>query len=253
MWTTGIICEDCTASSVTSLANCVEAPKCAKRPLKHKDFHAGKNFCDEALLYDAKYSKFLQKEHLYSPKDIWQCDKSGRQWYFDRYLASKKAEIDNDNKKDTEMYNISQASIVMPQDNTVANQRYHLQNRLSTMYRDHEKKLRGDFGLIDMKAPRTWKELLERIEAKQFIYDEEEEKENLDQFEDDFFCGEGPFMYIEWRDPSVKKDKAGYKAAMKLLDKAFNDVKDYIVILEPKDALTAVKSFENWTLASVAN
>lgn len=123
--------------------------------------------------------------------------------------------------------------------NLDAQQKNYFGQRAVEIFFEKKEALKKDFGLIDDEAPRTAKELAARIAAGKFVIDTTKEVSEWD------FSIRRAFS---WRDPSVKKDEDGYKAARKVLDKKLTETKDIIVASEKAtDALAAVKDLETAT------
>lgn len=67
-----------------------------------------------------------------------------------------------------------------------------------------------------------------------------------EDYEDDFgFDGYMFLRTLNWGYPEA--DRAGYKAAVALLDKAHTDAKDIIKVSYPEEGLKALKAFETAT------
>lgn len=117
------------------------------------------------------------------------------------------------------------------------NARDYLSSRLHSIQNDKIGEMNHFFGLVGDVRPQTAKELIERITTGKYIV-QPDKMEKSAYSPVDYFC---------WRDPSVKEDMAGMKAARKLLDVASIEVTDAIVIKTPTEALAALKDFEGKT------
>lgn len=114
--------------------------------------------------------------------------------------------------------------------------RAHLRDRLRTVKYETQAKLRKDFGLDDDEAPRTPKELAERLASGKFIV-----KHANDEKQPSLYSVSS---YIRWRDPAVKEDQAGYDKAKEKLSKAYTEAKDVIIVKSPEEGLKALQGFE---------
>lgn len=123
-------------------------------------------------------------------------------------------------------------------------QRNYLETRLRNIYASKRTDLNKQFH-IDRYVPSSFKEALEKIKTGKFSFDEK----RLENLEDDY-GGEYFDLYclvslIDWDlEPA---DKAGFKAAEKLLDKAYTDAKDQVTVASPEKGLEALKAFEGTT------
>jgi hypothetical protein len=145
-------------------------------------------------------------------------------------------------QKDTQKNNNKEQSMYLSINTTGnldAQQKNYFGNRAVEIFYAQKEALKNQFGLVDDEAPRNAKELAERIAAGKFVIDTEKKDSDWD------FSIRRAFS---WRDPSVKKDEDGYKAARKELDKKLTETKDIIVAsTDAKEALEAVKSLETAT------
>lgn len=143
--------------------------------------------------------------------------------------------INSPEKKETDMYAI--ATNVNSTETDSQYQRNYLLNRARTAFHSLTEKGREDFGLNDMDRPNSAEELVTRIKEGKFTLGDTAKETGY--FED--------FMYncIRWRDPAVKEDLEGFRAFAVLLDKAYADAKDAIIVQSPEDGLAAIKAMEN--------
>lgn len=116
----------------------------------------------------------------------------------------------------------------------------YLNDRASQVFYKKADKLPKQFGLSDDAAPRSVSEFVKRIQDGKFMYKDETKKDTEGYFY-------RPCEGIRWRDPSVKEDKDGHKAAYDSLSAAYQDAKDNIAIGTPVEGLAAVKALEAWT------
>lgn len=115
--------------------------------------------------------------------------------------------------------------------------REHLTSRL---YQEQETKydeLRRAFGLQDDPYPTSYADFLQRIKDGKYVISEESLKKNP-------YAGYSYANVIRWRDPALKEDEDGFKAATKKLDAAYRDAEDIIVVFDEKAGLEALKAFE---------
>jgi len=134
-------------------------------------------------------------------------------------------------KKETKMYVDNDKHIESSKIN-------YLSNRVETIWYQKHDALRKQFGFQDDAAPVTAQEIVDRITAGKFVLKaDSKDKRNYDSV-----------RYIQWRDPTVKEDQAGFDAAMKLFEKAVQDTRDIVAIDTPINALAAVKALEAWTV-----
>ena len=115
-------------------------------------------------------------------------------------------------------------------------QRQKLEASLFTSYYAKEEDERIHFGLRDDRAPRTAKELVERIKAGEYEIIQGDAEEELEIYGN-------PFGF-KWRKPKTKKNYDGYEASKKLLDKELEIVKQDVWFLPLDQALASVRSFE---------
>lgn len=144
----------------------------------------------------------------------------------------------------TPMANYNAATIVAQADTTARDQRQHLHSRMWEVQQTKKYALKKQFHLIDDDAPKSPKEMAERIAAGKFII------RGLDKEETRYFSS---YDAIVWRDPAVKPDQAGYDAVKTEMDKKYRETVDTITILDPKDGLDALREFEAWTPTGAAN
>lgn len=122
----------------------------------------------------------------------------------------------------------------------------YLASRLSSIFCEKSMALSKTYGLEDDDRPTTPKEFVQRIKDGKFTLTKRAEtmEEENDSF--DYYCIND---YLRWRDPATKEDKAGYKAALTLMEKAYADTRDTINIATPTEGLAALKAFEAQTFS----
>lgn len=114
-----------------------------------------------------------------------------------------------------------------------ATKRNHLSMRAYSIFYDKEAKMERKYGLRDDRSPQNAEELIQRIKDGKFILREDKDRQ--------YYC---PIDQILWRDPSVKKDQAGYDEKRKGLKKDFTALTDKLAIGTPEDGLTALQAWE---------
>jgi hypothetical protein len=114
----------------------------------------------------------------------------------------------------------------------------YLSGRVENIYFKKDAELRKQFGLVNDESPETAVEMVKRIQDGKFII--------KDEYKDKRTYGDAA-RYITWRDPAVKEDQAGYKAALKAFDVAHQDARDTIAIGTPAEGLAAIKALDAWT------
>ncbi len=121
--------------------------------------------------------------------------------------------------------------------------REHLRERLHVTFHAKDRELSKKFGLMDEAAPRTTKDMVARIKEGKFTlskYAEDQEDDEGCDYNDMYDV----VRHIRWRDPAVKEDRAGYKAAYAELSKAHDAAKDAIMVGTPAEGLKALQEFE---------
>jgi hypothetical protein len=114
--------------------------------------------------------------------------------------------------------------------------REHLRSRLRAVKYEVIERLQKDYGLTGDDRPKNAKELAERLASGKFVVrgaNDEDQKELWSLS-----------SVIEWRDPKVTKDEAGFKAAAEKVKKAYVEAKDQIVVKTPEEGLKALQGFE---------
>ncbi len=113
----------------------------------------------------------------------------------------------------------------------------YLSDRLDGIYYTIDGRLKKQFGMVNDPAPETAEDFIKRVQDGKFVLNDETKKKNVYD----------PSRYIVWRDPSVKEDTEGFKAAKKQYDEAARKVRDTIAIGTPAEALEAIYKLEAWT------
>ncbi len=150
-------------------------------------------------------------------------------------------------KKEKDMYNERNTAISVNPSiriepattfNAIETAQDHLIERLSDAT---EKKLTAaqkTFGLIDDDRPRTPQSFIDRILGGKFQIPEDRKN----QYTYD------PTDYIIWRDPSIKKDQAGFDAARTAISAASDEVMDILIVKGPEAGLAEINAFKAKTI-----
>lgn len=156
----------------------------------------------------------------------------------DIYSIATLAEVPQCAKKEKKMqYEVT--NHVMNDTTQAANeQRSYLYDRLYRLRDNKDEELQKLYNVSSPDAPKTMADLIERIKDGKFT--EKKPKEEDDSWYEDTYW----VYWFNWRDPADKADKPGYKTARAKLFDAFARVKDDITVLDPKDALASVRTFD---------
>lgn len=123
--------------------------------------------------------------------------------------------------------------------NTEQDKRTYLRDRAWGVYNAKTIAAEKQFGLVDMDCPKTPQEFVDRIKNGLFIFD------NPDNASDsDYWQWNNPVSDIRWRDPAVKGDKEGFKAAREVLKAEHIKLKDSIQIKDPVESLAELQAWE---------
>ena len=147
----------------------------------------------------------------------------------------------NKKKKDTNMSRIYDEDLdafveVTPISDTYLSRSW-LDQRVDGIARKIDVKLERQFGVRDDEPPKTFADVLARLTSGKYVI--EDSKKNRESYDS--------LNYVQWRDPSIKRDDVGYKLAAEALRSAKTLVLDAVKVLDPKDALAPVQAFEKWT------
>lgn len=134
-------------------------------------------------------------------------------------------------KEETSMSYSGASATIVTSDSVERDQRRHLRAKAAAGFYDKKYAAKKQFGLVGDDTPETMGEMIARIQAGKFVLAEK----NKDKY--------ATTGYIEWRDPSVKEDKDGYKAARADLAKAFEKLDTRLAILPLADALTELEAY----------
>lgn len=129
-----------------------------------------------------------------------------------------------------------------PESDTQRTQNYFF-NRVSEVGSAKRYDLMKTYGLRNDDAPESFDEFMARINAGKFSFETYPKKKDTQYWAD----------YIEWRDPSVKKDQKGYDAATKDFESAQAKARDTIMSSAPADAAAAIAALEAWTPTTTAS
>ena len=117
-----------------------------------------------------------------------------------------------------------------------------LRSRVDQIRFDLDEALLRQFGLKSDKGPRSFADVLARLTSGKFtIPEDKKDKESYD-----------PLNWVEWRDPSVKKDEAGYRLAEDALDDARKQTLDSINVFDPEKGLAALQALQSWKYVAPA-
>jgi hypothetical protein len=118
--------------------------------------------------------------------------------------------------------------------------------RLPRIASEKTTELGRHFGLTDDPFPKTWKELMERIEKKQFVVNEE--REALAEAQPDWYGG-CPINNVRFRDPKKEPDQKGFNEAVKAMHQGMRETEDEIVAHQNdgEKILVALQKFEGKT------
>lgn len=119
----------------------------------------------------------------------------------------------------------------------------YLLNRLESEHFSKNGVLLKMFGMEDDNFPSSPRELLDRIERKQFVIPEDKMDSEVGN----------PIYLFKWCDPNKERDFVGYKAAFEELDVIFQDYYDQIKVKGSDAGLDILNSLKNWTPSSKAN
>lgn len=127
--------------------------------------------------------------------------------------------------------------------------RDYLVGRLQTTYYTKESDLRSQFGLEDDAAPKTPKEMADRIAAGKFVIRGTEYEDAYEDGERYFYPSEA----LSWRDPTVKEDHDGYITAIGAMNKFRIGLLDIVKVKDLDAAFDTIKALEDWQPTGKAN
>lgn len=114
--------------------------------------------------------------------------------------------------------------------------RNYFRGRIQSISCEIDTKLMRQFGLRNDETPADFEEFMARIQAGKYVFERDEWKKNR------YWAD-----YIQWRDPAVKKDQAGYDAAWNAFTKERDKTLDTVMALPADKAMAAVQALETWT------
>lgn len=117
----------------------------------------------------------------------------------------------------------------------------HLTYRLRSIMFKKEQDLTERFNIVDMPAPRTFRELLDRINLLKYEIDEKDMDKKT---------WGNPLDLVRWRDPSKTEDLKGFEAALEKMKEVARKIEDFIQIYDGKAALEQVHNFEQQDFAA---
>lgn len=136
-------------------------------------------------------------------------------------------------KKDVNPMSSYSTATVVTADSVELTQRRTLRDFAYEAFEAKKTAAKKQFGLVGDDAPETMKEALDRILAGKYVLTEKNADRSIYSF----------MSYIAWRDPSVKEDKDGYKAAKADLQAAYEKLALRLNILPLQDALAEVEAY----------
>jgi hypothetical protein len=107
------------------------------------------------------------------------------------------------------------AAISQTTENMESKQRDYFRDRARSIKYTLLSQAERAFGICTDEPPRTAKEMVERIKAGMYV---------LPSDDDDWGR-----QSIQWRDPSIKRDRDGFRAAAKKIDDEYQSIKDKIM------------------------
>jgi len=137
------------------------------------------------------------------------------------------------NKKDENPMNSYSSATVVTADSIEKDQRRALSRAAYEAFRAKVTAAKKQFGMIGEDAPETMSEFIKRIQDGMFVLPE--------KYADTYIS---PYN-IQWRDPSVKEDKDGYKAARKELQDAYDKLELRLAIIPVADALKEIEDYRD--------
>lgn len=122
--------------------------------------------------------------------------------------------------------------------NEVKQAKDHLMRRVRNIADEHDRKLEKEFGLV-RTPPKNMNEYIKWIKEDNFSIRKDV---NMD-IELPVYCLSEAIIW-----GSKPRDEKGYREALDFLHNSKHEVEDQIIVKTPAEGLTALRSFENWTL-----
>lgn len=122
-------------------------------------------------------------------------------------------------------------------------QKNYLFDRLASAEKTKLNELRETFHLDDDKAPTTPKEFIERIQAGKIVLPKDADEPGRYSY----YSVRDFAEIINWRDPAVVKDQAGFDVAKAKLTTARREAEDVIML---QDAAAGLKAFQGFQSAT---
>lgn len=129
----------------------------------------------------------------------------------------------------------------IPAQTDLAMTRSYLSDRVDETSSAKSYALRPVYFMDADDAPKTVKEMIERITAGKFIAPDEK----VDAHQAESHYGYRPYNAIQWR--TQPADSKGYWAAIEEVNKASTEAKDVIKTGTEKDGLDALRAFQSKT------
>lgn len=147
-------------------------------------------------------------------------------------------------KEDTKMSRYDEKNIYVENDLNIeatksdaSKAREYLYDRVFQVSLNKKLELERKFGLLEDEHPKTASEFLARIlSGKYVLSDKKKDKIDYD-----------PARFIEWYDPAVKPDQAGFNSAWEAFEVQYQASQDIIAVKSPDDGLVALQALEAWT------
>jgi len=120
-------------------------------------------------------------------------------------------------------------------------QRNYLINRLVNAGHEQMHQLERHFGIADDEAPKTWKDLTDRIAKGRYVLPKNDQEGfgSRSLYDLDYT--------LRWRDPATVEDHEGFKVANEKRLAAQTAAKDQIMVSNPKEGLEALNTFTKTT------
>lgn len=168
--------------------------------------------------------------------------------YEDQFGIRELRKKQKQEQKEQAMNAYASAAMINQQVDPDAGKIAHMIDRLHTIYRNKEKEAMDTFGYNDDKYPKSPKELVERIKAGEFTFEDTRVLTQDGDWSDadDKWGHQSAIEYIVWRTKPI--DREGYKAWTVKAKALKQEVEDTIRVLTPAEGLQALQRFEGTTI-----
>lgn len=129
--------------------------------------------------------------------------------------------------------------------------RKYLNDRLYMVRGNFRNAMQDKFNYYGSAAPKTYKQLIEKITKGEFKLDEKRTKKIDFYVEDNDWYGNS-FDGIIWTGEGAP-DRDGYNAVIELFEVEYKKTQDTVAIGTPAEGLAAIQALEAWTPPAVAN